>query len=237
MGGGVWRGNAGRDSARREASTADDTGFLLRWKSSCARSGAASSKVSTRRRGAGGATERRPVIGALLGLVGVLAFSGTTVATRILVRQVGPVLAGAGRELIAGIFALCLLVLTRIQRPSGRQWIQVAMVSAGVVVAWPLLMSLALEDLSAPSATVMIGALPAVTGLYAAIRERQRPSFAFWSASATGVVAVAVFAVIEGSGPLHGADWLLLAAGIACGVGYGEGAILAGTLGSTSVLW
>ncbi|MEI7057680.1 DMT family transporter [Nocardioides sp. CCNWLW239] len=170
------------------------------------------------------------------GLLGVTAFSFTVPFTRFVVEngQMSPLFVGSGRAVIAAMLAAVALWVTRQRPPRGRQWIQVAVVGAGVVLGFPMLTSFALTAVPASHGIVVIATLPAATAVIAVLRTKERPGPSFWAAAAVGAVAAVAFALVQGGGfgELHLADLLLFAAVIACAIGYAEGGLLSRELGS-----
>jgi drug/metabolite transporter (DMT)-like permease len=72
----------------------------------------------------------------------------------------------------------------------------------------------------------------------AVLRAGERPSRAFWAASAAGTIAVLVFAFVSGAGALQVTDLELLLAVVLVGLGYAEGGVLARDLGGTrTICW
>lgn len=168
------------------------------------------------------------------GLVGVVAFSLTVIATRAAVQDLPPLLVGAGRAVVAAVVAAAALVLTRQPRPHGSQWARLAVVGAGVVLGFPLLTTYALRTAPASHGAVVIALLPAATAVAVVLRTRERPPAAFWVAAGLGATAAVAFASVRAGG-LAGpdaADALLLGAVLAAAVGYAEGGLLARELGA-----
>ncbi|WP_125726391.1 hypothetical protein [Kibdelosporangium aridum] len=89
----------------------------------------------------------------------------------------------------------------------------------GVVLGWPVLIAFAMVRLPATHAAVVVGVLPALTAAFAALRGRERATPAFWAASVAGLVAVVVFALVQGGGSFHAADLLLLGSVVLCAWG------------------
>ncbi len=85
----------------------------------------------------------------LFGWLGMLMFSGTVVATRFAVRELDPTFIALGRALVAAGLAAGVLAAWRAPRPTGEQWRRIALVSAGVVVGFPWLITLALRTMPA----------------------------------------------------------------------------------------
>ncbi|MGH1558441.1 EamA/RhaT family transporter [Caulobacter segnis] len=109
-------------------------------------------------------------------------------------------------------------------------------VALGVVVGFPLLTALALRHVSAAHSIVFIGLLPLATAIFAVLRGGERPRPAFWIFSVVGSLSVAGFALSRGgAGSLTG-DLLMVAAIVACGLGYAEGAVLSRRLGGWQVI-
>ncbi len=85
---------------------------------------------------------------------------------------------------------------------------------------------------------MIVGLLPAATAVMAVLRAGERPSRAFWAASAAGLVAVLAFAATQGAAGIELADGLLLAGLLLCGLGYAEGGALGRELGGwQTICW
>lgn len=174
------------------------------------------------------------------GLLGVVAFSFTMPFTRHAVSGLSPLFIGASRAVVAAALAAAALAATRQPLPTGRTWVRLAVVAAGVVVGFPLLTSYALTTAGASHGAVVVALLPAATAVLAVARGRERPPRAFWAASAVGAVAAVGFAALHGGGfgGLRWSDLLLFGAVLAAAVGYAEGALLARELGAwQTVSW
>ncbi|UZX04249.1 DMT family transporter [Arthrobacter sp. CDRTa11] len=168
------------------------------------------------------------------GLLGVAAFSLTIPLTRVAVAGLAPLFIGSGRAVLAAFLAAAALALTRQRLPQGTQWLRLMVVSAGVVVGFPLLTTFALTAVPASHGAVVVGLLPAATATAAVLRGRERPPPAFWAITLAGALAAIVFAFTQSGsfGQLHWADLLILGAVVAAAVGYAEGGLLARELGS-----
>ena len=174
------------------------------------------------------------------GLLGVAAFSFTLPLTRIAVGGLSPLFIGAGRAVVAAVFAAVALAVTRQHPPTSRQWWRLAIVAGGVVAGFPLLTSFAMTAAPASHGAVVIGLLPAATAAMVVLRTRERPGRTFWWFAGLGATAAVTFASLQngGLGELHWADLLLFTAVIAAAVGYAEGGLLARELGSwQTVSW
>lgn len=163
-------------------------------------------------------------------MAGVLAFSVTFPATRLALPAFGVTVTGLGRAVMAAAVAGTALLVWPAALPARSAWPRLALVSAGVVIGFPLLSALALDRVGAGHAAVLAGLLPAATAAAAVVRAGERPSRRFWLAAGAGLVTVLAFAVVRGAGRPQVADLLLLAAVAAAGIGYAEGAALARTM-------
>ncbi|MGI6856123.1 DMT family transporter [Mesorhizobium sp. 1B3] len=170
------------------------------------------------------------------GFLGVLIFSGSLPATRVAVADFDPVFLTVARATIAGLLAAFLLVALGQKRPQRDDLVPLVIVSLGVVVGFPLLTALALEHVTAAHSIVFVGLLPLATAIFGVIRGGERPRPLFWLFSGLGSALVAGFAAVQGFSASPTGDLLMLAAIIACGLGYAEGAKLSRKLGGWQVI-
>ncbi len=178
----------------------------------------------------------RTAAGWINGFIGVVIFSGSLPATRVAVMQFDPVFLTVARAAIAGILAVGLLMLFREKRPVRSDVVPLAVVALGVVVGFPLLTALALQHVTSAHSIVFVGLLPLATAIFGVIRGGERPKPAFWLFSILGSGLVAGFALAQGLTASPVGDALMLAAIIACGLGYAEGARLSRRLGGWQVI-
>jgi drug/metabolite transporter (DMT)-like permease len=181
------------------------------------------------------ATEK-PASGVTNGLIGVVIFSGSLPATRIAVLEFDPVFLTVARAAIAGVLALCLLLLFRERRPARRQILSLIIVAMGVVIGFPLLTALALQYVTSAHSIVFVGLLPLATAAFGVLRGGERPRPAFWFFSVLGSLLVVGFAVSQGLTASPTGDILMLLAILACGLGYAEGAKISKALGGWQVI-
>ncbi|MDK1373535.1 MULTISPECIES: DMT family transporter [unclassified Sinorhizobium] len=170
------------------------------------------------------------------GFLGVLIFSGSLPATRAAVLDFDPVFLTVARAGIAGLLALFLLLAFREKRPTTDQLFSLAIVSLGVVVGFPLLTAFALQHVTSAHSIVFVGMLPLATATFGVLRGGERPRPAFWMFSVAGSLLVIGFALAQGLSASPVGDALMLAAIVACGLGYAEGAKLSRTLGGWQVI-
>ena len=138
--------------------------------------------------------------------------------------------------MIAALLGAALLIGLREKRPARRDLLPLAVVALGVVVGFPLLTALALQGISSAQSTVFIGLLPLCTALFGVLRAGERPSAIFWMFSVTGAALVAGFALSTTADMAIAGSGLMIAAILACGLGYAEGARLSRRLGGWQVI-
>jgi len=170
------------------------------------------------------------------GFIGMLIFSASLPATRAAVADFDPVFLTAARAFIAAIIGTVLLIIYREKRPFKADILPLIIVAIGVVIGFPLLTALALQQISASYSVVFIGLLPLSTAIFGVLRAGERPGLSFWVFACIGSAIVGGFALSSGlSGSLLG-NVYMAGAIIICGFGYAEGARLARTLGGWQVI-
>ncbi len=174
--------------------------------------------------------------GMLLGLLAVAMFSLTMPFTRMAVAELDPVFVALGRALGAAVLAAAWLAWRRAPLPPASALAPLALVAGGCIVGFPLLTSIALQSLPASHGAVLVGVLPLVTALYAALRGFERPSRGFWAMALCGSSLVLGFALFQGGGHLLPADLLVFGAVLAAAVGYAEGGRLSRSLGGPETI-
>jgi drug/metabolite transporter (DMT)-like permease len=174
--------------------------------------------------------------GMLLGLVGVALFSLTLPFTRLAVADLDPAFVALGRALVAAALAAGWLCWNRGALPPKSALLPLALVSAGCVVGFPWLTSIALRTLPASHGAVLVGILPLATALAAALRGHERPSLGFWLMALLGSGIVLGFALRQSGGSFHSADLLMFGAVALAAIGYAEGGRLSQTMGGQQVI-
>ncbi|MFP3553605.1 DMT family transporter [Paraburkholderia sp. SIMBA_049] len=179
---------------------------------------------------------KRETQGMLLGLIGVVIFSLTLPMTRIVVAEFSPLLNGLGRALAAAVPAAVLLAVRREKLPTWPQLKSLAVVSLGVIVAFPVFSAWAMKTVPASHGAVVNGLQPLCVAIYAAWLSHERPSKAFWTSAIVGSAIVIAFALQAGGGALQSGDLLMLVAVGIGALGYAEGARLARQIGGWQVI-
>ncbi len=170
------------------------------------------------------------------GFIGVLIFSGSLPATRVGLADFAPLFLTSARAVIAAVLGAVLLVVLGEKRPARSDLLPLAVVALGVVVGFPLLTALALQSITSAQSIVFIGLLPLCTALFGVLRAGERPSVVFWMFSVTGAALVAGFALSTTAEMAVAGAGLMIAAVLACGLGYAEGARLSRRLGGWQVI-
>ena len=184
--------------------------------------------------------------GLRLGLLGIVIFAVTLPMTRLAVGtpdapQMSGVFIAMGRAVVAGGLSILFLLATRAPLPRRQDVLPLAITSAGVVMGFPLLTSVAMRQVEAVHASVIVGILPLATAAVGALLHRQRPSAGFWACAGLGSVLVVTFAVLRSGAPggalsLQLADVLLLMAMLCAAVGYAYGGRLSQHLRADHVI-
>jgi drug/metabolite transporter (DMT)-like permease len=174
--------------------------------------------------------------GLLYGLLGVSIFSLTLPMTRLAVADLDPVWVGLARAVVAAVPAALWLWWQRAPRPSPAMLRPLLLVAAGIVVGFPALTSVAMREVDASHAAVMLGVLPLATAAIGAWRTGERPSLRFWWTAVGGALLVVGFALRAGGGGFQPADLLLAGAILAAAIGYAEGARLSHRIGGPATI-
>lgn len=170
------------------------------------------------------------------GFIGMLIFSGSLPATKAAVLGFEPLFLTAARASIAGLLSLVMLLLYKEKLPTFKQWISLTVVSLGVVVGFPLLTAIALQEITSAHSLVFLALLPLSTAIFAVIRGGEKPRPIFWLFSIVGSLLVMGYALSQGGASSISADLLMIASVIVCGLGYAEGATLTKQLGGWQVI-
>ncbi len=173
----------------------------------------------------------------------VVLWGATPIVTKLAVAEIEPLAVGLLRTLLAAVVALPLIVLGRLKPPASREGRAYLAVSAlGGFVIFPLLFSLGLKLTTAGYGALLLGVLPVLTGLIAALLERRAPGGRWWLGCAVALAGTAVlvgerFDLSLGDGSSLG-NLLVLAAAVAAAAGYVSGARAAREAGTWPVtLW
>jgi drug/metabolite transporter (DMT)-like permease len=99
-----------------------------------------------------------------------------------------------------------------------------------------LLTALALQHVTSAHSIVFVGLLPLATAIFGVLRGGERPRPVFWVFSILGSALGRRLRLSQGLTASPTGDLLMLAAILACGLGYAEGAKLSRVLGGWQVI-
>jgi drug/metabolite transporter (DMT)-like permease len=179
---------------------------------------------------------QKEVLGITLGLLGVIIFSVTLPATRLAVAELNPNFVAGGRAVLAALLGAVYLLVIRSPLPKREHWLNIAMCSAGVVLGFPWLTSLAMRLTDASHGAIVVGALPLATAIAGAWLTKYWPRKPFWAAAFVGAALVIGYVLVRSKATLQWADFLLFGAVISAAVGYAVGAQLTKSLGGLQTI-
>ena len=174
----------------------------------------------------------------------VLFWGASPLATKLAVTEIDPVAAAALRTMISAVVALPFIVIGGLRLPrtaDARRYLVVS--SLGGFVFFPLLFSVGVAWTNTGHAALILGTLPVLTGLIAAILERRMPGGSWWAGCALAMAGTAVLVGVRtdlngDAGATVVGDLLVLVSAIAAAAGYVAGARAARETGSWAItLW
>jgi len=182
------------------------------------------------------------------GLLAVLMFSMTAPLTKLALVSFSPEVISASRGLIAGVFALWVVMAKGWSLPKLKDIGWLLLAGFGVVAAFPYLLSLSLGHVSAGSMGIVLAGLPLVTSALALLLMGERYRLGFWLFALLGA---GVLVVYFQQGPLvdtavgasasvniSSLGFLAVATLLAGGLGYAAGARVAKSLGGwAAICW
>ena len=162
----------------------------------------------------------RETLGLMIGTIGVIIFGVTLPMTRIAVVSLDPWFVTMGRAALAGLVALCVLVVLKRTVPTRSELMRLGVAAVFVIVGFPGFTGFAMRLVPASHGGVVLGILPLVVALFGAIAARERPSFGFWLSALAGAALVIGFSLRDGEGGFGLGDVLLLGAVLSAASGY-----------------
>lgn len=154
----------------------------------------------------------KPLLGFLLGLVGVVIFGATLPATRIALTGFDPVFITFGRAFLAGLASAVALLVARRRFPRADLG-AFALIGLTLVFGFPAFVNVAMQTVPASHGGIVLGVLPLLTAIFAALIGGEKPGMAFWLWGIAGAALVLGF-TLRGGGfaPGIGHVWLGCAA-------------------------
>ena len=171
--------------------------------------------------------------------LGVLCFSLSFVSARLALRGFDPLFISLARGAGAGTVAFVCASLGKYPVPAGRQVLRLCLAAVGIVFAFPILTTIALQSVPASHAATVSAILPVLTAVFGVWRKREHVPLAFWAMAAAGTLVVVWFLLSRSGGlQLRQADLLIVVACVACAYGYAEGGLLAQEMGGwRAICW
>lgn len=170
----------------------------------------------------------QPVIGLLLGFIGMVIFAGSLPMTQVVVREIPWWQAWALRSSIAVLASAVLLSSGKFPRLRKAQLPAMITVTIGVVFGFPILVSVAMTEVPSGHGGVVTGLMPLATASWSALLFRDRQRLAFWLGAAVGAGLVLAYSLnVDGMAvQLYPGDWFILGAVVLAAMGYACGAQL-----------
>ena len=171
--------------------------------------------------------------------LGVLCFSLSFVSARLALRSFDPLLIALARGAGAGTIAIVCAFLGKYPMPASKQVLRLCSAAAGIVFAFPILTTMALQSVPASHAATVSAILPLLTAVFGVWRKREPVPIAFWAIAAGGTAVVVWYLISRAGGiQLRQADLLIIAGCVACSYGYAEGGLLAQEMGGwRAICW
>lgn len=171
--------------------------------------------------------------GYLFAISAVVGFGGTFIAVALGYQSFDAITMSFGRVIPAAIAAVISLKLLKQPLLPPREAFPVIFgVTAGVVIGFPLLSSLALMTVPPADAGVMGAVTPIITAVIAVLIGHKKPRRLFWLAASMGSLSAAILAYFRGGSNLGGGEFwgyiLLLGAMLVASMGHISGNYLAG---------
>lgn len=172
-----------------------------------------------------------PISGPVVVSMLVMVFWGATpIMTRLALDDLEPLAVATLRTVVAGVLALPLLARAGTRLPADRGARRLLAISGltGFVV-FPIVYTIGQERTSALHGVMILAVLPILTGLYASLVARRRPSNRWLAGCAIAfageIILIAGRGHAVGSAGLRG-DLLIVCAALAVSAGYVAGAML-----------
>lgn len=161
----------------------------------------------------------REVTGFLIGLAAVILFAASAPFTRMALADYSPWLITFGRAAIATVCAGIAIFVTG-RRLRKEHFLPTLLAGLLLVVIFPATMALAFQSIPSSHGGVIMGILPLMTAVFAALIDGDRPSPLFWLCALGGGLLVVIFALREGGFEFQAGDLWLFFGSPLCSLGY-----------------
>jgi drug/metabolite transporter (DMT)-like permease len=171
--------------------------------------------------------------------LGVLCFSLSFVSARLALGGFDPLFIALARGAGAGTIAFACAFLGKYPVPARKQVLRLCLAAAGIVFAFPIFTTIALQTVPASHAATVSAILPLLTAVFGVWRKHERVPIAFWVIAAAATSVVGWYLISRAGGiQLRQADVLIIIACVACSYGYAEGGLLAQEMGGwRAICW
>ena len=161
-------------------------------------------------------------------LLGVTIFSFTLPMVKLALPAFSPWTLTFGRATLAGLLAVGFILVSRVKFPERMHILPLFVTASGIVIGWPILTTLALQETTSAHAAVITAGLPLATAILAVFRLHEHVPKTFWLAALVGTLTLVVYALVRGGqeGGSLTSNLYLVGAVLAAAMGYAEGAIL-----------
>ena len=161
-------------------------------------------------------------------LLGVTIFSFTLPMVKLALPAFSPWTLTFGRATLAGLLAVGFRLVSRVGFPDRIHIRPILVTATGIVIGWPILTTLALQETTSAHAAVITAGLPLATAIFAVFRLHEHVPKTFWLAALVGTLTLVVYALVRGGqeGGSLTSNVYLVGAVLAAAMGYAEGAIL-----------
>ncbi len=181
--------------------------------------------------------QRGPVLAMALGFIGIVIFGATLPITHIGLAGFSPWFLTFSRAVIAATAAMLFLVIGRHALPKSKIP-EIFLAGLLVVFGFPGFATLAMQTVPASHGGVILGLLPLMTAVFAALFGGEKPGPLFWTFGILGAVLVVTYAMLQSAFSPKTGDFWLLAAGITVSLGYVLMGRLSRTMsGGTAISW
>lgn len=179
------------------------------------------------------------VLGYVFGLLGVIAFSLTPIATKLALESFTWQQTLILRWDIACLLAWGYVFIHRKKIHFPLTHLKaIVVLSITIVFGFPFVISAALTEVSASHVGVFIAGIPLASALFTAILGHESPRLGFWVLGTLGAIVVIVYSLMSGDefGNFHAFDiWLFIAIN-AVGIGYATSGKLSYSLGGLEIM-